>query len=175
MELRLAALSSLASKPKKRAPDDANSSHMSPIFQPDRQNPMIFSPAMHDQSLNMPMNGLTPLNYAGQRPAFINQPLYNPGLDPGYHHQPMMPRPPFVQHPQAFPSRHPMMPVIQPHLNPNFITQKPHTARFIPAGSEILPVPSGLVEREDGMPLLPEKTGTFEPTPPSRLSPRSAQ
>lgn len=113
------------------------------------------------------------MNYAGQRPGFLNQvsparqPIYNPG-----YHQPMMPRPPFVQHPQAFPPHHPMMPVIQPHLNPNFITQNPRPPRFIPAGSAPA---SQLLEREDAMPLLPEKIGgAFEPTPPSRLSPRSA-
>lgn len=149
----------------------------SQTFQQEHHNSMNFPPIIHEHHpLSLPVNGMAPLNFTSQRPGFINQilPARQPIYNPGYHHPSMMPRPPFVQHPPHFPARHPMMPVIQPHLNPNFIAQNPHPARFIPVGSELSH--SGLMERDDDMPLLPEKNGVpFEPTPPSRLSPRSAQ
>lgn len=153
------------SKPKKKKKLAEDAIHMSPSFNHEHQ----FLPVMHEHQ--MPINGMS-MNYPAQRPGFLNQvtPPRQPIFNPGYH-QPMIPQPPFIQHPQAFPPRHPMMPVIQPHLNPNFIAPNPHVSRFIPVAPEL-----GLLELKESMPLPHDLNGTtFEPTPPSRLSPRSAQ
>lgn len=169
LALRDAALNSLKPKSKGRILENAN-----PTFKKEHQIATSYPPVMHDNSPhNIPVNGISPINFAGHRPGFVNQtPTRQPIYNPGYHNPPMLPRPQFVHHPQPFPPRHPIMPVVQPHLNPNFIAHNPHPGRFIPAGPE-LPMHTGLLD--EAMPLLPEQNAlTFQPTPPSRLSPRSA-
>lgn len=64
--------------------------------------------------------------------------------------------------PQGFQPINPMMPVVQPHVNVNF-----HPIPFNPAHP--LPMNGG------GAAAVPMEAHKYEPTPPARLSPRSAQ
>lgn len=64
-------------------------------------------------------------------------------------------------HPQGFQPINPMMPVVQPHVNVNF-----HPIPFNPAH----PLPMN-----GGGTAVPMEAHKYEPTPPARLSPRSAQ
>lgn len=122
------------------------------------------------------------LNGAGfnvSRPSFHHNsemcpaPVRHHAYNPMYHQQQqMLPRPSFAPRRPAFQPR-PMMPIIQPHVNPHFVAQL-HPPRF---PELVSPMHAGIptMEKDEDMPVLPEKISTFEPTPPSRLSPRSAK
>jgi hypothetical protein len=105
------------------------------------------------------MNGAP--HFVGMRPEY-NRNHFSP-MDPHPRMMHSMGPSSFVPQGQQFmPGRPPMMPLVQPHVNPNFV-QHP----VIPIHRNF-PIPM-----EEDMPMLPMQ-GTFEPTPPSRLSPRSA-
>lgn len=121
------------------------------------------------------MNGMG--NFNGHHPNFPNQvqemypsPGRQPMYNPMYHQQPMHQHQPFPPRRSPFMGR-PMMPVITPHVNPHFVPQ--HPPMFIPSGHDNVPFVHEILP-DEGMPVMPEN-GVFVPTPPSRLSPRSAQ
>lgn len=165
------ALSTIASKDKKRAlPNGGNLSSqptkLIPFHHDQYANNMSHGPILHDYPPHqMSMNGMGAIGFNGQRmgyshsapemsPAPMRPHMYNQ-----MYSQDMMPRTTFA----------PRQPPFQTHVNPHFI---PHQGqRFIPPGPELSPM---TMEREEGMPMM---TGNvpFQPTPPSRLSPRSAQ
>lgn len=153
LELRAMALNSLNSKEKKKV-ENIPQNHSHPQHQ---QQPSTYVPYHHDRHR---LNHLPHLNggshYSGMRPDFQRN-----HFSPMDQHQRMMASP-FVPHVPPFLSGHPSM--IQPHLNPNFVAQ-----------------PGAPIHREYSMPLeedmpaLPlQESSSFEPTPPPRLSPRSA-
>lgn len=153
---------------RKKKNSQSEASH--PAFPEQNQSPVLHD-HFHAQSHPQPMNGIG--NFNGHHPNFPNQvhemypnhqTMYNPMYQPMHPHQPFPPRrPPFVGRP--------MMPVVPPHVNPHFVPQ--HTPMFGPTGQEIMPHVHGHLP-EEGMPVMPDN-GVFVPTPPSRLSPRSAQ
>ena len=138
------------------------------------------SPVLHD-SFNSPnshhLNGFA---YKGPRPNF---PIKAPDMYPGAVHQPMyrpyhqpMPQPSFAPRRPPFPR--PLMMPVQPHVNPHFVAphNPQHSSMFIPPGQELPHMHvMGPTDSEEDMPILPEVNGVFVPTPPARLSPRSAQ
>lgn len=152
---------------------------------------------MRNNELSHPSPSHGPFHQEQQHPPNMN---YGPVMH-GYHQQPMdpmgfngrrfmpdvmemrprhmtnqayLPRPTFHQQRPAFRPRPPMMPIVQPHLNRHFIPQHhPQQLPFTPIISDMSPIHP--ISMEDDMPMLPDIQSTFEPTPPSRLSPRSAQ
>lgn len=171
--MRREALMSLVPKEKKRPTVNEPNQHNQ--FQRNH-HPGSFnhSSPMSDQTPPyMTGNGISPMGYGpNQRPypSPLRQPMYNP-----MYQQPMH-RPAFIPHRPPFVSR-PMMPAIQPHLNPNFISHHQSPPAFIP-GHDMPPmhVPSIPMDVDGDMPSMPERNGnSFEPTPPLRLSPRSAR
>lgn len=118
------------------------------------------------------MNAVAPMNYGIPRPSFPNQspemfhqPLFNHGT-PMY--QPRMhPRANFIP---RRPSFLPQRPPVQPHVNPNFIPQN-GPMQFIPEHDGMSHMAPGMIPDNIAMPVDIE----FVPTPPTRLSPRSAQ
>lgn len=136
---------------------------------------------MHDYPPRL-MNGGEQMGYRAPRPGFshhssdmhpgpnLRQPVYN-----SMYHQDMLPRPTFGLRRPPFQQRPQMMPHIQPHVNPHFVAQN-QAPRFPSVLPDLPPmhVPMSM-ETDEDMPILPDMKGAFEPTPPSRLSPRSAQ
>lgn len=148
-----------------------------PFHQDQHSSNMNYSPVIHGYPRHpLPINGIEQMNFTGRymqdtmRPRHMNNQLFRPE---------MLPRPTF--HPRQRPAfqqqRQPMMPIVQPHLNRHFIPQHhPQQLPFVPVVSDMSPLHTMPMEQHDEeMPLLPDITSAFEPTPPSRLSPRSAQ
>lgn len=157
---------------RKKKISQSEASH--PAFPEQKQSPILHD-HYHTQSHPQPMNGMG--NFNGHHPNFPNQvqemyPSHQPMYNPMYHQQqpPMHPHQPFPPRRPPFVVR-PMMPVVPPHVNPHFVPQ--HTPMFGPSGPEIMPHVHNHLPEVD-MPMMPEN-GVFVPTPPSRLSPRSAQ
>lgn len=178
------ALSSLASKDKKKASlNDVTQVISAPMVFQHEPHHANFHHENFQPQFQLPSNGMGPMSYRGHRP-----PFGNPGLEPYpapvhrmynpmYRNQ-MHQRPTFAPRRPNFPAGPPMMmPIVQPHLNPNFINQHPHLPRFTPTGPELPLMHVAMpLEKEEDMPLMPEMNGaTFTGTPPSRLSPRSAE
>lgn len=173
LALREIALSSLVTKEKKRVLNDGNHSQN---FQQDRCPPN-FSYSANIQELQGPHMQFNRLTFPQNRPGFRNEPYLAPVCPQPFFnpvHRQLHPRPSFGAHPQPFVSQ-PM-----PHFNPNFIsTTHDHQIpqRFVPTASEMSgPLMAGRsVDKNEDISTAPAMNGiTFEPTPPSRLSPRSA-
>lgn len=175
LALREVALSSLATKEKKKVKKEKN--HNNQAHQREHHHLMNQKNLLDHPLLALPANGLTQMSYGGQRPNFLTQPtpvlqqMYNQDIN----HQAMHL---FMPYRPTFHSQPPIMPTIQPHLNPSFInTPQPHHIHQTRAvtDSSLMHV-SLSIEQDEEMALVHEKrAGTYKPTPPSRLSPRSAR
>lgn len=141
-----------------------------------QQPPNQYEPHSHEMFHSQ--NHLSNLRCMGSRQTYANQfqdhyppPVRQPMFNPMFHQQ-SLPRPSFESRRPLFQGRPPLMPSVQPHLNPHFMPQNNSHPMIVP-GPEI-PVPHLQLAMSPAMPVLPEN-GVFIPTPPSRLSPRSAQ
>lgn len=169
LALREMALSSLAGK-KKAVPQQQP--HTPVHYEQLQQSPVMHDP--YHTPNRLPLNG----GYNGLRPPFPNPdrfqgPVHQQMFNPMFH---QLPRPSFAPGRPPFQGRPPMIPPIQPHVNPHFMNQHNQLppSMFGPGPG---PAPMlGMVPMSpaDDMPVLPDN-GVFVPTPPSRLSPRSAQ
>jgi hypothetical protein len=156
------ALSTLQSKEKKKI----DSSPVTP-FHHEQHHSYNTGPTMHVNPPHYPLpaNGVGQMGYGPVYQDMNPHPVRYRGFNQNYRQQ----RPTFA--PRPFPAQVPLMnmpgvPIVQPHLNPHFIPQTNPRFELSPMHTE-LPI-------EEGMPTMPVEI-VYEPTPQSRLSPRSAK
>lgn len=166
LALREIALSSLVAKEKNRVHNDGNQN-----FQQDHRSSNSNFPTIGQSNHPMRFNGM---NFAPNRPNFHHEPYpapvrSQPFFNPLYQQQ-LCPRQSFMPHRQPF-LTHPL-----PHLNPNFVPLAHDPQHFVPVVAEIPgPMIGRPVDTNEEIAMIQEKNSSaFEPTPPSRLSPRSA-
>ncbi|CRK91280.1 CLUMA_CG004959, isoform A [Clunio marinus] len=170
LALREVALSSLISKEKRKFENYLNNANHQNYVQnhpTQHQGP----PQSNSEHLGHHINEKGHMNYDGQHAANFSFAPVNPNVYNNAYHPPIIARPSF--RPRGFTPQ--PMPIVQPHLNPNFIVHHPiipQPATFVPTTPDM----HAIMPIDEDMPLLPDKMKSpFEPTPPSRLSPRSAE